>query len=228
MTNVYFALFASNNFRRQQVAQIEELMRLGVSLDRIYKFSPEDLGDKFYSLIPYANQENQFGNFSFKPFFLDKILSTLPIGSLLVYLDANDKPLEGLENYASEIMARNQGLNIVCAATNYSNSRRTSWFHARRSSIFLAALSSMFCQPEAGALILRKNFESEGLLKAWFALTRMHSQALQVKPDLNSRHDQETLFQLSVLNNSIYFEPYWRYRLFRKGFRKFIAWEYFR
>jgi len=65
-------------------------------------------------------------------------------------------------------------------------------------------------------------------MRVWYAMTVMHSHALQGHEDTLSRHDQETLFQLAQLNNSVRFESWWRHRLFGQGLRRFVEWEYYR
>ncbi len=226
--NVHVGLFASENFKRQQQLQSEEFKKLGLPEAAIHLRSPNNLGDDFFRDIPYANETNRFGHFSFKPYFLENVLNGIPEGDLLFYLDANDKPLKGMQEYAIALMSNNDEINIVSAGTSYPNSAHYSWFHQQRSPLMLSLLSHIYRQPEAGALIIRNVAESRALMRTWYALTMLHSKALLKHGDLFSRHDQETLFQLATLNNSIRVESWIKHRILGTGLRRYIQWEFYR
>lgn len=228
MSNIYVCLFASPGFKRQQDLQRRAFLEVGVPDHQIHVGGPEDLGDDFFQDLPYAAESNRFGHFSFKPYVLLKTLKNLQDEEVLLYLDANDRPKSGICAYAQNLMVREPTVNIIAASTNYPNARHTSWYHRQRSPAPLAWLSSFQYQPEAGGLVIRAGTESQGLMKVWYAMTVLHSHALLKREDSESRHDQETLFQLAQLNNSVKFESWWRHRLFGHGLRKYVDWEYFR
>jgi len=228
MSNIHVCLFASTGFKRQQDMQRRAFLEVGVPDHQIHAGGPEDLEDDFFKDIPYAAESNRFGHYSFKPYVLLRALKSLQDGEVLLYLDANDSPKSGICEYAQYLMAHEDDLNIVAASTNYPNARYTSWYHRQRSPAPLAWLSNFQYQPEAGGLIIRAGMESQGLMRVWYAITVLHSHALMQKDDAQSRHDQETLFQLAHLNKSVKFESWWLHRLFGYGLRKYIDWEYFR
>ena len=228
MTNIHVCLFASQGFKRQQDLQRRAFLDVGVPETQTHCGGPEDLGDDFFHDLPYAAESNRFGHFSFKPYVLLKALERLQDGEVLLYLDANDCPLPGICDYVLRLLADKPAWNVIAASTNYTNARHTSWYHRQRSPGLLAWLSSFHYQPEAGALVIRSGMESQGLMRVWYALTALHSHALQGCEDRRARHDQETLFQLAQLNNSVLFESWWRHRLFGHGLRKYVDWEFFR
>lgn len=228
MTNIFVCLFASDGFKRQQELQRREFLGIGVPQEKIFCSGPEELGDDFFNDIPYASEENRFGDYSFKPYIFSKLMKRVPDGSVLLYLDANDRPKPGICEYADALMQRSADINIVSPLTNYANSRHSSWYHRSRSPLALTFLSSVKYQPETGCVVLRSGAESHALMKTWYSMTLMHSYQIQKKVDSESRPDQETLFQLAQLNNSVKFESWWRHRLFGHGLRKYVDWEYFR
>jgi glycosyltransferase involved in cell wall biosynthesis len=225
---IHVLSFASASFTRQQKLQYSDFIKIGFDINSIFLANPTDLSNDFFEIIPYASQENKFGYFSFKPYILKKTLKKIPNGDILIYLDVNDRPLPGLKEYAKNALIENTNINILSASTNYTNNKYQSWFHKIRSSIPLKLLSFFNHQPEAGCLILRNCSETRILLDLWFYLTLLNSSALTDKDVNNSRHDQETLFNLAFLNNSIKFESWYMYRFLKKGLRKYVSWEYYR
>jgi hypothetical protein len=228
MSNIHVCLFASTGFKRQQGMQRRTFLEVGVPAQQIHAGGPEDLEDDFFQDLPYAAESNRFGHYSFKPYVLLKALKSLQEGDVVLWLDANDKPKTGICEYAQSLMARGDAWNIVAASTNYPNARYTSWYHRQRSPAPLAWLSSFQYQPETGCLVIRAGMESQGLMRVWYAMTVLHSHALLKREDAQSRSDQETLFELAQLNNSVRFESWWRHRLFGHGLRKYVDWEHFR
>ncbi len=226
--NVHVCSFASGNFMRQQGSQVDAWKMMGIEESRIHALGPEVLSEDFFSDLPYANETNKFGFYSFKSYFLLKVLERIGKNDILIYLDVNDKPLIGIEDYALNQLTKFPDLNLIAASTNYPNFRRSSWFHLRRLPFIAKILSMFLFQPEAGCLILRNNSETKKILSAWFALTAINSHAMCEKFDPESRLDQETLFFLSLINKSIKFESWHLYRFFKIGLRRYVSWEFYR
>lgn len=225
---LHVCLFASEKFKPQQTRQLQAFMDLGVPAAQIRCGGPQDLGADFFRDVPYASEVNRFAHYSFKPYFIGKVLQELPDDAVLLYLDANDRPLAGIKGYIQTLMYAHPRWNLVAPSTNYPNSRYSSWYHRARHPLPIRCLSAFRYQPEAGGLIVRAGAESQGLMRVWYALTVLHSCALQKHEDSRSRHDQETLFQLAQINNSVHFESWWRYRLLRQGLRRYVDWEFYR
>jgi hypothetical protein len=228
LVKVHFCSFASPSFLKAQALQASDIEKLGIVKSDIHPLTIEVLDENFFRQIPYASEENRFGFFSFKPYILERLLNNLSDGDLLLYLDVNDRPLIGLKEYAVKIMSDQEGLNILSTSTNYPNRKHSSKFHIDRSTWFSACASLIKFQPEAGALIIKNNSETRSILRIWFELTMMHAKDLILSQDPESRHDQETLFLLSLINNTIKVESWYKYRYLKLGFKKYIDWEYYR
>jgi hypothetical protein len=155
-------------------------------------------------------------------------LRKIELGDLLVYVDVNDCPLVGLLDYINKVMGRDSTVNILSSSTNYFNIKYTSWFHRDRSTKTLWLLSRSIFQPETGVMVFRNTVETRILVKLWHDLTVLHSRQMISREDSKSRPDQETLFNLAVINNSIKFESWFLYKLFNVGLKTHIKWEYFR
>lgn len=226
--NIHACSFASASFLRQQKLQHIAFNDVGFSENRIHAHNETILGETFAKLIPQANEKNRFGFFCFKPFFIEKVLSLIAEGDILLYLDVNDRPRPGIISYIQSRFSDQEGLNLLAAGTNYPNTRHMSWYHREHLAFELLFASKIICQPEAGALAIRNNPESRALLRAWFELTLMQSLSLFKRDDPRSRHDQETLFLISRLNKSVQIESWWSFKLTGKRLRKYIDWEVFR
>lgn len=226
--NVHACSFASSGFVRQQSLQSAAFADIGFPCERIQAHGASILEGSFADRVPQASESNRYGYFCFKPYFIERVLSSIPHGDILLYLDVNDRPCRGIDEYIQAQFTNRAGLNFLVAGTNYPNARHMSWYHRDRLASELLFSSRLICQPEAGALAVRNTPESRALLRAWFELTLVHALALLNRDDPASRHDQETLYLLSRLNKSVQIEPWWRFKLTGKGLRKYIDWEVFR
>lgn len=226
--DIYFCSFASESFKRQQPLLKMQLIEIGVAKNKIFSFSPKNLRKNFYGDLPYADETNKFGHYSFKPYVLMMALRKIKLGDLLVYVDVNDCPLVGLLDYIHKVMDRDSTVNILSSSTNYFNIKYTSYFHRERFTRILWLLSSCIFQPEAGVIVFRNTLETRILVKLWYELTMLHSRQMILREDPKSRWDQETLFNLAVINNSIKFESWFLHKLFNIGLKTHIKWEYFR
>ena len=218
--------FASESFYKVQKKQENCFLKLGFKHQQIHLYNKLD--KEFFDSFPSASEKNRFGWFAFKPFFLKSILDKIDDNDLLIYLDANDKPLEGLENYCFKKFKKNKNLDILVPSTNYPNFNFLSNFHKKNLSIELLISSMLNCQPEAGALIIRNSIRSRLILKTWYQITLLHAYELEKYSELKTRWDQETLFFLSRIYKSIKLESWFLYKLKRRGLRKFIEFESFR
>lgn len=220
--------FASGSFNIQQAAQRCAFIDVGISEQRIYCCGPSVLEGDFLSRFPGAGEDNRFAFYSFKPYFLERILTTLPRGDVLVYLDVNDRPTRGFPEYILKKFNSNRNLNIFVAGTNYPNNRHMSWYHRLNLAMELRLTSFFRAQPEAGFVAIRCTAESLALLRVWYELTSLHALGLFDSPDSRSRHDQETLFLISRMSKAVDIEPWLIYKLLGNGVRRFIDWEAFR
>ena len=226
--NIHICSFASKSFLDTQKKQEYDFLKLGFNKKNIHLYNPELLDSYFYNNSPNASEENKYGWFSFKPFFISSILDKLQKDDFLVYMDVYDKPKKGLQEYLVKRFKRNRNLDILVNATNYPNIKFLSNFHKRNLS-FEFKISSIFnSQPEAGVIVMRNNPRAKSILRAWYGLTFIQSIDLNLHPDNNTRHDQETLFILSRIYKSIKIDSWLKYKLFGKGLRKFIDYEGYR
>jgi len=226
--NVHACSFASAGFVRQQALQSTAFIDAGFPCDRIHAHDDSILAGAFTDRLPQATESNRYGYFCFKPYFIEKVLSSIPYGDILLYLDVNDRPRPGIANYIGSQFSNRANLNLLAAGTNYPNARHMSRYHRECLEFELLLGSRLICQPEAGALAIRNTPESRALLRAWFELTLVQALALLKQDDTNSRHDQETLYLMSRLNKSVQIESWWYFKLTGKGIRKYIDWEAFR
>jgi hypothetical protein len=226
--NIYACSFASKNFLKQQKLQYIQFLNIGFNESEILQFSEQDLDEDFFKIIPWANERNRVGFYSFKPYIILKAMSKIPEGAVLLYLDVNDSPLQGIQNYIINLFLENKSINIVAPETNYRNIKYCSWYHKRVSKFFMQIAFRIFFQPEAGVLLIRNTQEVKNLIHTWLSLTVSHAYALKEKNDINSRHDQETLFILSQLNRTIRLQSWFVFKIFGKGIRKYIDFESFR
>jgi len=226
--NVHACSFASAGFVHQQTLQRTAFTDVGFPCNRIHLHGDSILSDSFTDRFPQASESNRYGYFCFKPYFAEKVLSTIPRGDILLYLDVNDRPRLGIIEYVQSQFSNRADLNFLAAGTNYPNARHMSWYHRERLAPELLFSSSLICQPEAGALAVRNTPETRALLRAWFELTLVQALALFKQDDPKSRHDQETLYLLSRLNKSVQIESWFHFKLSGKGLRKYIDWEAFR
>ena len=97
--NVHICSFASESFLSTQKKQEYDFLKLGFHKKNIYLYKPELLDNTFFNDSPNASEENKYGWFSFKPFFLSSILGQLEKDDLLIYIDVNDKPNKLIQDY---------------------------------------------------------------------------------------------------------------------------------
>lgn len=220
--------FASDSFYEVQKKQKNSFLNLGFKPQQMHLYNPEKLGNQFFYSFPKASEMNRYGWFAFKPFFLKSILDEIEDNDILIYLDVNDKPLEGLQSYILKTFKKNKDLDILAPLTNYPNFNFLSNFHKNNLSIELLISSLFNCQPEAGALIIRNSTRSRLILNTWYQITLLHAYELEKYCELKTRCDQETLFILSRIYKSIKLESWFLYKLKGIGLRSFIAFENFR
>jgi hypothetical protein len=226
--NIHICSFASENFLRQQKLQAKSFLEIGFEAKFIHLHSPKILDESFYKRLNFADKKNKYGFYAFKPYFINQILNNIPKNDILIYMDVNDRPKYGLINYINHFFNKHPKKDILVTKTNYPNACHMSWSHKRNNSILINLLSKFICQPEAGFLAIRNNKKSISLLKVWHELTAMHSEDMMEKIDTESRHDQETLFNLGLFTNAIKTESWFLYKFFNIGVRKYIDWEFFR
>ena len=191
--------FATNSFKKKQKLQREAFLYIGFRQDEIHSCDPTDLNEIYYKRQLILNENNRFGWFTFKPFLIYSLLEKLDNCDVILYLDVNDKPVQGIKEYLIKEFQKQKKINILCNSTNYPNILYSSRFHRLNLTKEMILSSIFFFQPEAGALAIRNNLVSKSILKAWYEFTLMQAFALDNQVDLRSRHDQETLFNLSRL-----------------------------
>ncbi len=226
--NIHICSFASENFLRQQKLQKKSCLKIGFKEKFIHLYSPKKLESLFFRRLYFAKEKNKFGFYAFKPYFINQILNHIPENDILIYMDVNDLPKKGLVDYISDFFSKNLDKNILITKTNYVNACHMSWSNKKNNSLFINLISKFICQPEAGFLAIRNNAKSKSLMTLWYELTASHAEDLIQKNDIGSRYDQETLFNLIILNSSIHTESWYTYKFFNCGVRKFIKWEFFR
>jgi len=226
--NLHSCSFASESFYKVQKKQKNCFLKLGFKNQQIHLYNPNKLDMEFFDSFPSASEKNRFGWFAFKPFFLNSILNKIDDNDILIYLEANDKPLAGLDDYVLKKFKKNKNLDILVPSTNYPNFNFLSNFHKKNLSIELLISSMLSCQPEAGALIIRNSLRSRIILRAWYQITLLHAYELEKYNELKTRWDQETLFFLSRLYKSIELESWVLYKLRKICLRNFIEFESFR
>ena len=226
--NVHICSFASESFLSTQKKQEDDFLKLGFHKKNIHLYKPELLDNTFFNNSPNASEENKYGWFSFKPFFLSSILCQLEKDDLLIYIDVNDKPKKGIQDYLMDRFTKNRDLDILVNSTNYPNIKFLSNFHKRNLSFELKFSSIFNSQPEAGVIVMRNNQRVNSILRAWYELTLIQSMDLNLYTDKKTRHDQETLFILSRIYRGIKIDSWLNYKLFGNGFRKFIDFEIYR
>ncbi len=219
--------FASKSFKLQQKRQEEILLKIGFSSKQIHIFNPDKLNKEFFTYQPNACEENKFGWYSFKPFFLGMVLKDLNEGDILIFLDVNDKPLFGIKEYISNQFIKNKFIDILSCSTNYPNFKYLSKFHKSNLSIPLLIDSFFACQPETGALAIRNSPKSRSIIRIWYELTLINSYKLNKfkYEDNPSRPCQETMFILSRIYRTIKFESWFKFKISGKGMRSFIDFE---
>ena len=228
INKIHACSFASKNYLNQQTLQKDYFLKAGFKKEQIHLCNPSTLGDQFYLRQPNAREVNKFGWFTFKPFLLNIILESLEIGDIVLYLDVNDKPLNGIREYLTSKFSEKKELNFLASTTNYANIRFLSSFHKLYLTKQLLLSSIFFSQPEAGALAIRNTLISRSILRAWYEMTLMLSFSLEESNEIQSRHDQETLFLLSRTYKCIKFDSWLKYKITGKGLRKYIKFEEFR
>tara|TARA_B100000073_G_scaffold347802_1_gene363409 strand:+ start:2088 stop:2774 length:687 start_codon:yes stop_codon:yes gene_type:complete len=226
--NIHCCSFASNSFKKTQDIQKKSFLKVGFEQKNIHLYGPEKLDNKFFENFPNASEENKFGWFAFKPYFINLILNQLKNNDILLYLDVNDKPLMGLKKYIFKSLLKNQQIDLIVPTTNYPNFLFLSKFHKANLSIEILVSSMFNLQPEAGALIIRNTPKSKAIINAWYQLTILHAYEFEKYNENKTRWDQETLFFLSRLYKSIKFESWFLYKFTGDGLRKYIEFESFR
>lgn len=226
---VYAVSFASEGFLQQQLKQRAHLLRAGFSNVNIISSGPKDLGSDFFSECPFASESNRFGYYSFKPYIIKSLLRRLPEHAILLYIDANDRPLPGLYDYIVEHFKSNPDIQALCPLTNYPNLFRVSRYHRYFMRLQQRINSLIFCQPETGLIIFRSTTEGRYLADCWYSLTLNLSHKLyNDKHDERSKHDQETFFLVSRLFRNIGLQSWFSWKFFKSGIRKYVEFEYFR
>ena len=226
--NIHCCSFASESFKKKQILQANQFLKVGFEANKIHLFNPKKLNRNFYNLQPNASEKNKFGWFTFKPFMILSILEEIDHGDILLYLDVNDKPLYGIKSYLKKFFLKNKKIDILGVLGNYPNLKFLSRFHKSNLSNELL-LSSLFnFQPEAGLISIKNSPKAKSLLSTWYYLTLSQAYELDNFFDVTSRHDQETLFLLSRIYKSIRLESWFLYKLTGNGLRKYIEFEHFR
>lgn len=226
--NIHCCSFASESFEKKQKLQANHLLKIGFDSNKIHLYNPKRLNRNFYELQPNASEENKFGWFAFKPFFISLILNQLKNNDVLLYLDVNDKPLNGIKKYIFKSFLKNKKIDLIVPTTNYPNFLFLSKFHKSNLSLEILVSSLLNFQPEAGALLIRNTPKSREIINAWYHLTMLHAYELEKYNELKTRWDQETLFFLSRLYKSIKLESWFLYKLTGEGLRKYVEFESFR
>ena len=220
--------FASKSFYKTQKMQEKYFLEVGFRDDQIHLYNPDKLNKIFFNSFPNASEENKFGWFAFKPFFISLILNQLKNNDVLLYLDVNDKPLTGIKKYIFKSFLKNKKIDLIVPTTNYPNFLFLSKFHKSNLSLEILVSSLLNFQPEAGALLIRNTPKSREIINAWYHLTMLHAYELEKYNELKTRWDQETLFFLSRLYKSIKLESWFLYKLTGEGLRKYVEFESFR
>jgi len=223
--NIHCCSFASESFRDRQEIQTKFFSDAGFETKNIHLYNPKKLGMRFFEMHTDAEESNKFGWYSFKPFLILNILQKLRNGDILFYLDVNDKPLYGIKNYLEKSFLKNKSLDLLGILTNYPNFKYLSRFNKKNLAFEIKLSSLLNCQPEAGALAIKNSKKARSLIWTWYYLTLTQSYETDELFDINSRHDQETLFNLSRLYKSIELESWFLYKLTGKGLRKYIEFE---
>ena len=221
--------FASESFRERQKKQSSDFRAIGLPNSQIYESSPLDLpADPFWRDNPNANETNSYGWFTFKPIILLKALQKIKHNDLLIYLDCNDRPKQGLLEYIEDKFESRSELHILGVCTNYANIRYMSGYHASNLSLELVLGSFLRCQPEAGLIIMRNTKTTQIILRLWYEANLMNSMWLTRQNRTMGRHDQETLYLVARLNRCVRFESWYKYKFLGVGIRKYIDFEYYR
>ena len=227
--NIYCCSFASKKFIDKQKRQKEYFLKSGFKRSEIFDNSAEVLDQDFLNRQPEILEilnKGGVGGFTFKPYFIQLILNELKDNDILIYLDVNDKPLFGIREYLLQKFNKSPSLNILTVGTNYSNIRHLSSFHKKNFSRELLFSSLVCAQPEAGFVAVRNNPTTRSILKSWYEFTFINY--IESENNILSRYDQETLFLLSRCYKSIKIESWLLYKLFGKGVRKYIKFEFLR
>ena len=227
--NIYSISFASEAFRIQQRLQSKAFLDIGIASERIIELGPQDLRyDPFWKDFPWAREENCYGWFSFKPLVLREFLERINEGDILIYLDANDKPLHGLLEYVVNQFSRKSGVYVIAPTTNYPNIKYMSRYHHQVLGHELQALSLIKMQPEAGAIVIKNSSYAKKVMDAWYTLNWFNAQAMNEKGETNGRRDQETLYLVSRMCKYLHLESWFFHKLTGHGIRKYISFEAFR
>ena len=226
--NIHCCSFASDSFKNKQKLQAIQFLKLGFESNQIHLFNPKNLNKFFYKLQKDASEENKFGWFTFKPYMILSILEEIDQGDILLYLDVNDKPLNGIQSYLKNFFIENNDVNILGLLGNYPNYRFLSRFHRSNFSYELLLSSLINFQPEAGVIAIKNSPKAKSLLWSWYYLTLTQAYELDKFSDIRSRHDQETLFLLSRIYKTIRLESWFLYKITGKGLRRYIAFEFYR
>ena len=222
---IHCCSFASESFIQRQNIQNKYFLKVGFKKENIHLLRPEKLDIEFFKYYPNASEANRYGWYAFKPFLILSLLKDLQDGDILFYLDVNDKPLKGIREYIIKFFLKNTNYDFLAPLTNYPNLKFLSKFHKYNLSIELLVASLFNCQPEAGALAVRNSPNIRSILSIWYKLTLINGYELNKLKDINSRHDQETLFILSRIYKSIKLESWFFYKITGKGLRKYINFE---
>ncbi len=213
----------------QQELQSKAFLTIGIAPEHIIQLGPRDLPvDPFWRDFPWASQDNCYGWFSFKPYVLRSYLERIDEGDILIYLDANDKPLHGLVQYVVNQFSILNDVYVIAPSTNYPNIKFMSKYHSQVLGCELKALSFLKMQPEAGAIAIKNSSHAKKVLDTWYALNWFNAQALNKMEMKSGRRDQETLYLVSRMSKYLRLESWIFHKLFGDGIRKYISFEAYR
>lgn len=180
--------------------------------------------DAKYAGTNYSEQ-NKFGYFQFKPEVILEVLSDLSDGDILIYIDANDIPLIGLDEYIYGQLNNNK-YDIIVSSTNYLQRRMRHELGRLFFSPMFYFYSGFFVQPEAGCIAIRKTDYSILKVQKWYQYTRAIAYLNELKKDNKSRHDQEALTYVLLQTNFNKAESWFGNKFTnRPNLRQFIIFE---
>ena len=146
---IHFITFHSKYYHEQE----HRLRSMITTLFPETKYKSYDL-DFEYRLTSY-NESNRFGYFIFKPELILRYMDEINENDILIYLDTNDIPRDGLLEYVQERLASNR-YDLIVSSTNYLQLHMR---HQKTSNFFSSLytfITGMKLQPEAGCVVIKK------------------------------------------------------------------------